>query len=225
MFTVTTAATSTDLTTLAAVKLDLGIIGTDEDVYISSQIPRITSAIVSYLNIAQASDGTNTVGRETLTETFRQKDAYRFGDGIRDVNVEKLILSRYPVTSIVSVVENGITLDPSLYEIDGSTGIILRFDSIGYQRNWCFRKCVVTYIAGWLLPGDSGSTLPHDIENAAICLLKSTRAARTRDPLVKSEDIPGVLSTTYWVGTTRTEVGALPPEIASMLDGYRNVPI
>jgi hypothetical protein len=205
MFTVQTATTSTGLTTLAAVKAELQITGNAEDAYLEEQILRVSAAITTYLNVATSNTGSRTLFKETLVETVRYP-------------VKRMVLSRYPVTSIASLVEDGTTVDPTLYEVDGAYGIVTRYDANSYKRDWCFRKCVITYDGGF-------ATIPKDIEDACIGIIKGVRSARTRDPLVKSEDIPGVLSTTYWVGAVGQAQGEFPPEIAAKLDGYRNIPI
>lgn len=199
----------TDLTTLSAVRTQLKISGTGEDEYLQEQIKNVSAIICTYLNIATATDGSRTLARQTITETFRKE-----GHG-------KLLLSRYPATSITSVVEDGVTLDPSNYELDGSTGTLQRLND-DEPWVWSCRKIVVTYVAGYVMPGEDDRTLPKDIEDAAIGLIKTARSARTRDPSVKGEEIPGVLRTDYWVGSVG-DVGHIPPDIASKLDQYRNV--
>jgi hypothetical protein len=43
-----------------------------------------------------------------------------------------------------------------------------------------------------------------------------------RDPMIRAQDIPGVLSTQFWVGTPSDLVGGLTEVQASVLDNYRN---
>jgi hypothetical protein len=48
-------------------------------------------------------------------------------------------------------------------------------------------------------------------------------AAKGRDPSVKSEEIPGVIRTDYWVGAVG-EAGELPPRVVMKLAPYRRTP-
>ena len=209
-FTVTSAATLY-LTTRAAVKTALGITSTDEDAYIDTLLPRVTWAICNYLGVASAADGTRTIGRETLVETFRLTR-----------EEDRLRLSRWPVVSITSVVEDDDTLASDEYEVDKATGLLRRMDGDDNVLTWVDDKVVVTYVAGWLLPGDASRNLPYDIEDAAIGLIKAARAARKRDPMVKEEDIPGVRRISYWVGSI-SDADGFPDDLAAKLAHYRDV--
>lgn len=215
MLTVSTAAATTALTTRATAKTRLEITDTSEDYYLDALLAGVSSVISTYLNIVPASDGTRTLGRETLVHTFRN---------ISGTGLKSIMLARYPVTSITSVYEDGVLTDPTLYEVDGATGIVTKLDSAGDPTRWCFRKCVVTFVAGWKLPGDTGRTLPQDIEEAALDLIKAVRASRTRDPSLRSENIlSGLYSYTLFDSSSSTQ--SIPASIATVLDGYRNVSV
>lgn len=212
MLTVTTPAASTALTTLAAVKLDLEISDGSEDAYLMAVIDRASQAICTFLNVRDADDGSATLGRETLVETLRPP-----------VNSEKIILSRYPVVSITSVViDTTTTLDADEYEIDGRTGFLIRLD--GNDNQVCWEQCskiAITYVAGWLLPNDAGRNLPADIEDAAISMIKAARVARNRDPLAKRIEIPDVRTIDYWVGAVPGNTGGMSSDVQAKLDPYR----
>ena len=81
---------------------------------------------------------------------------------------------------------------------------------------WAARKIVVTYVAGWKLPGDASPNMPGDIEDAAMRLIKSARFARERDPYIKSETIPGPITTVFQDATSE-----LPEDVTALLDPYR----
>lgn len=201
--TVSTAAASFDLTVLATVKEELAITDTDADAKLTRLIAMSSAAVEKYCNRVFA--------QETLIDTFRLND---------DGAVPCLLLSRMPVSSISSVVEDGTTLTAADYELVAAKGELWRVDSDDEQQNWENAKIVVTFVAGYeLLDG-----LPQDVERAAIELVKQGWFALSRDPLVKSEDVPGVLSTAYWVGEMGDN-GAVPPHAASLLDKYRIIPI
>ena len=63
---------------------------------------------------------------------------------------------------------------------------------------------------------------PKDIERAALTLVKGEWFARNRDPLIRSEDVHGVMSTTYWVGGLNAGA-SLPPDVEGLLAKHRQV--
>jgi hypothetical protein len=210
---VSAAAGVTALTVLQNVKDSLSIADTSEDSYITSQIAAATSAIVSYLNVAVANDGTRTLGRETLIESYYPVPGGRVS----------LVLSRWPVFSITSVTADGETIDPAEYECEGAGGLLFRLSTDGTRRlPWRNAKIVVTYVAGWKLPGESGRTLPQEIESAAIEYVKWQRAGRTRDPNLRSESIlEGLYG--YTLFSPSDYPNGLPPTIEAMLTPFRNI--
>lgn len=221
MFTVVERAESNDLTTLEAVKSVLGITGAAEDDYLSRIIRQASSAVTSYLRVPQASDGSRTLAVEKLEQTFRFEPQRARGGVSSENQRQHLILARKPVTSVVSVIEGTRPLDVSEYELDGASGLLkrLRNDRLS---NWSgCSKVVVTFSAGWKLPdAEDDQTMPSDIEDVVVDLVKLKRASRNRDPLVKSIEVVDVDITQYWVGSTGKD-GALPQELTSRLDGYR----
>ncbi|WP_111355250.1 phage head-tail connector protein [Rhodoplanes elegans] len=211
MLVVTTAAARTDLTTLERVKSDLRIEGSAEDAYLRGQIAVATDLITRHLGVVPAGRS-RTLGRETLVETLRP-----------DRSRELLLLSRTPIVSIASVVEADETVDAAEYEIeDAAAGMVRRLDADGDPALWATGRIVVTYTAGWLMPGDASADLPAAIEAAAIELVGSFRSARGRDPLVRSESVPGLGDTSYWIQSPM-EAGELPPSVATKLAPYRRI--
>lgn len=199
--TVITPADSVDLTILANVKAELGITSTDEDANLETWIDQASGMITAACN--------RVFGKETVRETFR---AY---------NVERIRLQRNPVTAITSVVEDGVTLvENTDFVVDYDSGIITRLSG-DYETRWSFRTLVITYAAGYDLLG----TLPIAIERATITMVKQFRSAAERDPLLKSEEIPGVLSQTFWVGGTGDRSNGIPHEVETMIAPYRNIAI
>lgn len=211
MFVVSGIAGGSALTTLEAVKAALDISSTAEDTFLGTLITRASAAITRYIGVAAANDGSRRLGRETLVETFRPQSC-----------LGALVLSRHPVSDIASVSEAGTALETGDYELAGR--LLRRLTDEDELSQWAAAKIVVTYTAGWVLPGTAGRDLPEDIEDAAIRLIKAARSARTRDPLVKAEDVPGVLRTDYWVGSVG-DVASLPPDVADILDGYRTLAV
>jgi len=215
MLTVIEPADTTALTTLDRAKLSLGISDDLDDEYLEMLIEQQSDYVCGYLNVAMADDGTRTLGLETVEETFAPV-AWR----------PRLILSRVPVVTIDAILVNDETLlDPEEYGVSGATGLLYRGSPSGFNWWWSYQNVSVTYTAGWLLPGDDGRNLPAVIESGCMSLLSTARAGRGRDPLAKAEDIPGVIRTEYWVGSTGGAMGAgasgMPPDIESRLSMYR----
>lgn len=218
LLTVITPATTHDLTTLATVKAELGISTTAEDTNLNSWIDQASSVIAGECNTV--------FGSEAVKETFRVKvesggysyGYYGSGGNFRNEPF-KITLRRRPVTVFTSIIENSTTtlVEDTDYECDKESGIITRLCN-DYERRWCFRKLAVTYTAGWVL----GTTLPNALERAAISLVKQYRYAATRDPMLKSEDIPGVLNQTFWVGSTGEKSQGLPPDVEMLIAPYRD---
>jgi hypothetical protein len=198
--TVSVAADTIDLTLLATVKTELGLETTESDSYLSSAITQASRSIATYCN--------RTFARETLVDNFRLDDG--------DLVAEPLLLSRFPVASISSIVENETTLASDEYEFDADTGQVWRLNGDDDRSIWEPAKIVVPFVAGYLLL----DTLPEDIERACIMLVVQNFRAKGRDPTVKATDIPGVMRREYWVGSTG-QTGAFPPEVESLLNPYR----
>lgn len=209
VLTVVTAADSVDLTILANVKAELGITVTTEDANIETWIDQASGIITAECN--------RVFGRETVLESFRN----RLNGNSQWAEPEKMILARTPVTAFTSVVENTKTLVEGVdFECNRESGILTRLCG-DYERRWCFRTLLVTYTGGYALLG----TLPIAIERATIAMVKAYRSASTRDPMLKSEEIPGVLSQTFWVGSTGEKSNGLPPDVETLIAPYRHLPI
>lgn len=213
MLTITSPAATTDLTTLAAVKAELGITTTTDDAYIATLIAAASAAAVAWCRRTFAHTG--------YSETFRPSSLTGGYSG--SPASSRLRLGAWPVASVVSVAEGTAPLAPTDYELDAEAGILWRLDAAGNRIAWPNSKITVAFSAGWLLPNEVGRTLPVDIERAAILLTKTSYMARARDPLVKAESVAGVLDTQFWVGA----VGAssLLPEAENLLAPYRLPPI
>lgn len=193
--TVTVPAVSQDLTVLATVKNELGITSdTNDDAKLAVYIKQASDAVSAWCR--------RVFGQETVSETFRPS-----------FQVGKLILDRRPVSSITSVTEDGTALSASDYELDAESGMVTRLYS-DCQSNWSASKITVVYVAGYELL----DSLPHSIEKATILLVKNYYYSGPRDPLMKSVDIPGVMSESYWVGDN----GSIPDEVADLLGPYRD---
>lgn len=210
MFTVSVAAAQTDLTTIARVKSVLGIADTSEDAYFAILIPQVSAFVCDHLNVATAEDGTKTLGRETLVETFMLREKRPL-----------LQLARAPIVSITSILEDDsdtALVDGGDYQVTKSSGFLRRM-SIGSPGLWAARQIIVTYVAGWLLPDSASRNLPQPIEAAVFDLIKNERDVRTRSAHVKVEDIPDVRRVEYFANIMNLQ-GGMPPETAAKLAPY-----
>jgi len=199
MLVVNTAADSYDLTVLSTVKAELSIEGGASDAQLTEQIHQASDICATYCSRVFAD--------ETVTETLR--------------NVRRTVigLQRGPATTITSVTEDGTALLATEYEAEtDDKGLSYLYRLSDDDRvDWDAAKLVIVYTGGYaLLDG-----LPRTIERACIDLVKLLYFSASRDPVLRSVDVPGVMSKTYWVGATSD--GALPPHIEANLAPFRRV--
>lgn len=209
---VTVASDESALTTLERVKSELGITGTDaaRDLVLSAKINEASDDIEAALGFR--------VPLESVSEVVWLEN--------NDLHPEFLVLDRTPVVSIASVTVDDVLADPSTYRIDSATGQLYALCN-GYPSRWIFCKSVVVaYSGGYSLPIDEGAdcTLPAGIQGACVELMSDYWAAKGRDPSVKSEEIPGVIRTDYWVGAVG-EAGELPPRVVMKLAPFRRAQV
>ncbi|GEP05556.1 hypothetical protein MOX02_35940 [Methylobacterium oxalidis] len=208
-----TPATAKRLTTPANVRGDLGLAATaPPEAQLNRWIDQASARVASYCR--------RQFGRETVRERIALCLSSAANGGA------DLLLDRWPVVRILGVTADSVTLSPGTYETDGRSVFLLQD---GQQKGWSGRIAVVDYEAGWLLPSESrgdppittAPDLPADVEAAVIKLVGAAISANGRDALIKSEDVVGVGSTSWYVqGVT----AALPhPEAEAALAGYRRL--
>ncbi len=203
MHEVTVPPTSTLLTTLARVKLELNITANTWDTILTAKIGEASSDIMAHLR--------RDLPRQTLRETL-----WSF-----DTAPAAIVLENYPVVSITSAVIDDVTVDSDEYRINKKTGKFHRLDSAAAPDVWVVtRDIVIIYVAGYIMPGETNRDLPMAIESACVELVQSFWFSRGRDPSVRAEDIPGLGSTTYWVGAVG-ESGELPPSVLEKIAPFR----
>ena len=201
MLTVTTPSTNKRLTTLSAVHTELNNPSHEHDPVLQGYIDAASAAIESFCNVAFA--------RETGSETFRLSQR---NDG--------LVLTRHPVVSVTSIEENGVALTQPDYEIDLESGVVYRLRDDLASR-WFAGKVIVTYQAGYVLPGFAGRNLPADIERAAIMMVVASYTSRGRDPLLKHEEVTNVGAVDYYFAGS----DGMSPEVSALLKSWREVTI
>jgi hypothetical protein len=213
--TVLATAPSYDLTTLATAREELGA-KRKNDAKLRRWITDASAGVVDYLG--------RPLALETVVETFRPPGGTYRGNGSLDHprDAEVLRLSRYPVTSVSSVVIDGTELDPaSDWEMDPEPALLYRLGPFGTRAGWYGAVIAVTYAAGYALPHD----LPRPIGQACLLLLRHRWMTGDRDPTIRAENVSGVIDTQYWVGGMPGENAAVPPEAAALLNPYRELRI
>lgn len=214
MLTVCTSSTSSALTTLQAVKEDLGIVDTKDDELFNALIARASVWAESY------------TGRAFGLQVYQETVA---GFGRRN-----LMLSRYPIRTVFRMFDatdtgSATELKSSDFRMEDAEAGFLSRDrgwrwnvagagpgpagfgaglnpldpdpAFGEQRPW-----LVEYSAGYVGPAgkvstadgstSTGRTLPHDVEQAVLLKAKEWFLRRQTDPTVASRKI-GDLAVAY----------------------------
>jgi hypothetical protein len=196
--TVVTPANSYDLTTLAVVKDELSITSGDSDPTLQRYLGWASAAL------SQACNQVFPV--ETVKDEVWP-----------DARMDILQLSRFPLTSVTSIVEGGNALVADTdFRADMAGGSVLRLDGSNNLRCWPACPIVATFAAGF-------ATIPGDIADAVTRMVRNRFRAKGRDTYLISENIPGVRDARWWIATGN-EAGNMPPDIADLVENYR-VPV
>lgn len=193
------------LTTLATLKLELGITGSGSDTRLTSLITQVSAAIETFCG--------RRFERRTVTDIFYPAS-------------RTLYLTAWPVASVTSITDSGNLLTTDDYVIDTDEGIITPpVYGVGYGSPWGYRRwwdqVTVIYAGGYNLPGSVGADLPGDIERACLDLASRYYHGGGRDPALRSETIPGVLEQSWSAVDSIPTVGGLPLDVARSLLGYK----
>ena len=203
------------LTTLQAVKDELGIMDSSKDSVLERLINAASEAIEQYC------------GRHFEYEQGVQETLAGTGGS-------RLVLSRIPVRAVTSVTVSGMPLDDYVVE-DPKAGILYRGAGWPWTaRAWAgfisqdpligteSRDIVVTYDAGFVTPqqeADSGGTLtrdlPHAVEEACILTVVTWYLNRGENLSITSEGLAGV-----WV---RYDRSVLPQPARELLAPYKRL--
>jgi hypothetical protein len=190
-----TAASAPVLTTAQAVMAEMGITDPGVAAGMTTLISQASAVIMS------------AIGRTIIKEAVKEEIwPDQFCRSIR--------LSRTPIITITSIVEDGVVLGDDDFRAEKSSGILHRLAPAGHTVPWCATKLEITYEGG-LDP----ALIPADLQRACTSLTKLAYSASTRDPFLKSQEVPGVLTETYWVGSIGS--GGIPDDIMAMIKPYR----
>lgn len=204
LLTVTTAATDLALLTAAELREAAGLDPADgsQDAALQRLGARVAATITRTCGVRAAGATPPTLRSEVLSEQFRPTSC-----------LDCLILSRRPVTAIAAVTVDGTALAAAEYEADAEAGLLYRLSG-DCRIDWRAYLITVAYTAGW-------ATVPADLALAASKLVQTIAAeARRSDPNLRSEEIPGVISRTWWVGPK--DDPAIPGEVLDLLAPYIN---
>jgi hypothetical protein len=220
ILTVVTPASTQSLVSLADARDELQA-PPSADAFLNRAIRQVSAMLASYCD--------RVFIRETVSEQFRGTgfgpglfSGYSFGPVFAPFTVasrnDPMVLRRFPVSEVISVVEDGVTLVVATdYEIDAQRGFVTRLWQ-DVQMPWLFDKLTIEYTAGY-----AADEVPDDLQDAVLRMITARYAARGRDPMLRSYSVPGVLEEAFWVGSPGNDGSGLPPEICGLLDQYREV--
>lgn len=195
--TITSAASSYDLTTLSLVKGELGLTTAIYDETLALYISAESAKIAAYCN--------RVFPEETVSDVFRLSDSYSYGS---------LRLSRFPVGTITSVTCDDETLTASDYTLNGQSGILFNLCDDNIIIPWNYEKVTVVYKGGY-------ATIPAAVADACVQMCVRRFLARGQDSAIQSEEISGVASVRYF--DRMSKVDGFPSDIESLLAPYRNL--
>lgn len=161
---VLTEADTRDLISLEDYKIDAGITISTDDEYLQRRISEASAAIEVFTDRVFAVEG--------IEDTF-----------VRDENCEPnyrlpIRTSRFPIIDVVSVSQDDMDLvEGTDFLVDQRGGKITRKGGA-----WGTGDIVVTYDAGY-------ETIPADLQGAVREIVKAMQFSKTRDPLLRSENI------------------------------------
>lgn len=188
--TVIIPADSYDLVTLDDLKADLGISIDADDDFLTRAIGKASSAAAQYC------------GRVFPVETV--EDLFDLCGNSHAA----LQLSRAPIVEIVSVAQGDTVLAQDDYRIDAKAGLIFRSDG-----RWSGSDITINYTGGF-------DPIPLDLQGAAIDMVKGLQFNRSRDPLLRSENILSGLYA-YTLFDPSQSASGTPKQVAYALDSYR----
>jgi hypothetical protein len=185
-------AESYRLTTLDALKSELGVTGSADDVRLLRLINEASDAVAAWCD--------RVFGLEEIEETQRVT-----------FNTDALVLARYPVAEL-SIEVDGAPFDTSDMLVDLAAGTVT---ALGEGFSPWRGSLVARYVGGYRLPGEAARNLPPSIERAALELAKRWYFAAGRDPLIRSEATDGIATVAY-------AADVLPASVVALLAPHRN---
>ncbi|MGH8598293.1 MAG: hypothetical protein ACREXT_16700, partial [Gammaproteobacteria bacterium] len=102
--------------------------------------------------------------------------------------------------------------------VDRTSGQLSRLSFDGYARAWSALPLIVQYQAGF-------PKIDAKLQEAVIRLVKTRWFARSRDPMLREENVQGIYSAAYWFGTGPGGPADMPTDIGTMLERSYRVPV
>jgi hypothetical protein len=201
-------ATSPALVTIDQAKEALGIPLDDmtRDAAVQAQIDQVSAAVARYCD------------RQFVVQTYRDQlravcSWLRWGEPLP--TMQKPIAEAEGVP-LITITENGAELDTLLYEVDAERGLLYRLDGAGAVAAWTGTAATLDYDAGY-------DPIPPDVQAATLEWVNARWSAQERDPALRSETIPDVISQVYGSvgGGDSAEGSSLPPGVRELLAPYR----
>lgn len=194
MLEVVTPAASHSLTTKEAFKAEMGISGSGQDTAIDEWIAQASSMICGFCRRA-------TFMRETVRQTE-----------VLEASLSQILLDREYAVVITSVVEGGVTLDPSLYEVFGR--VLYRLSSSGDRDVWsCGDRVVILYAAGY----SSISVLPAALQRACLDVTKEVYFAKGENGRLKSEKVLDIIEQSWAVSSSSSGSSPISADVQGKL--------
>jgi hypothetical protein len=180
----------------------------------ANNLLQVTSPAIDPLNLATGWNVyvSNGAGTETL-------QASGIAIGTNWTEPSSGLVAGAAMPAFISVIENTNPLNEGVdFVANQAKGQLVRLDINGYERKWPALTLLALYQSGF-----TTATLPADITDAVMLMIKEAWFARTRDPMLKQENIAGAYEASYWISAFMDR-GAMTPEVTSLLDAYR-VPV
>jgi hypothetical protein len=195
-----TSATVTNLTTLQAVRLELGAAATSaDDLLITAMIGQASAMAAGFAN--------RVFGVEAIEE-------------LQDIDPSScpwLFVDKMPVVDIISCDVEGQPIALPDLETGGHEGTVIMLKDGKMLPAWPAGRTTIRYRAGYVLEG-AQRNVPADLERSVIIITKALFHARERDPALRSETVDAVGS---WSFQTSGISRAIPQEAALLLSQYR----
>jgi hypothetical protein len=186
----------------AKVALGIDAADTSQDAALTQQIEATSMAVCNWCD------------RIFAVQVYRDqlRDAYgAYG--------EPLVTRQYPIVvadgTSLTVSEGGVALNPTLVEVFPEAGEVYRLDAAAVPSAWGAALVVVDYTAGF-------DPIPADVQGACLEWLTARWHAVGRDPALRSETVPDLITQVYAGDAgAGTSAGALPPGARYLLEPYK----
>lgn len=113
------------------------------------------------------------------------------------------------------VTQDGMVVDLASWEVNPDAGWIYRLNSSDAVASWSGASIIVDYDGGY-------DTIPGDLQGAALDWIRIGQGAGTRDPLLRSETIPDVISQTWVTAVDLASAStSIPSSVRDTLWAYK----